>query len=221
MRSTSILAGLLLLAPLVQGCSKNPQDYYPLGTEHSWKYRFTVSAGGQSQNFDVSQKNLAARDMDGKKVVPQETSNGQRSETAFFSQDGDICQVAKQSTESVVPQKFDPPRCSIKGPVKAGTSWTSLTDAVLVQREANMSYRIESIDETVTAATGNYTGCLKVVGTGTLSTVINGVTVTDQVSETYWYANGVGMVKATHKEDAAGGGIQQSMNGTVELVEFK
>lgn len=107
------------------------------------------------------------------------------------------------------------PMWVLKAPYVVGTEWTTVTVPYLLQRKnehprdlkhthkAQMSWRIEAVDDTVTLADGSeHRPCLRVVGQARLNLYtdpVNGFTDVPLISRE-WYCRGKGLVKLEREE---------------------
>ncbi len=152
-------------------------DYYPLAVGAKWIYK--VAAGDAAQEHTMT-------------VTKIETSGGQtvaRIDNTVAGKRGgaDVIAVSDKGVfrRGPPPVAFNPPICLLKYPVQVGDSWN---DTVKVGSETvKASHRVASLDEVETPA-GKFKA-VKVIG----------VTETggQKVETTYWFADGVGVVKQT------------------------
>lgn len=107
------------------------------------------------------------------------------------------------------------PMWVLKAPYVVGTEWTTVTVPYLLQRrnehprdlkfthKAQMTWRIEAVDDTVTLADGSeHRPCLRVVGQARLNLYtdpVNGFTDVPLISRE-WYCRGAGLVKLEREE---------------------
>lgn len=107
------------------------------------------------------------------------------------------------------------PMWVLKAPYVVGTEWTTVTVPYLLQRKnehprdlkhthkAQMTWRIEAVDDTVTLADGSeHRPCLRVVGQARLNLYtdpVNGFTDVPLISRE-WYCRGKGLVKLEREE---------------------
>ena len=102
----------------------------------------------------------------------------------------------------------------LKAPYQVGTEWTTPTVPYLIQRrnehprdlkythKAQMTWRIEAVDDTVTTPSGTHSPCLRVVGRAELNLYtdpVNGFSNVPLISRE-WYCQGVGLVKFEREE---------------------
>ncbi|MDQ7745607.1 hypothetical protein [Hydrogenophaga pseudoflava] len=103
----------------------------------------------------------------------------------------------------------------LKAPYQVGTEWTTVTVPYLLQRrnehprdlkhthKAQMTWRIEAVDDVVTLADGSeHRPCLRVVGQARLNLYtdpVNGFTDVPLISRE-WYCRGQGLVKFEREE---------------------
>ncbi|MFC3685289.1 hypothetical protein [Hydrogenophaga luteola] len=107
------------------------------------------------------------------------------------------------------------PMWVLKAPYAVGTEWTTVTVPYLLQRKnehprdlkhthkAQMTWRIEAVDDVVTLADGSeHRPCLRVVGQARLNLYtdpVNGFTDVPLISRE-WYCRGKGLVKLEREE---------------------
>lgn len=112
------------------------------------------------------------------------------------------------------------PMWVLKAPYEVGTEWTTVTVPYLLQRrnehprdlkfthKAQMNWRIEAVDDTVTLADGSeHRPCLRVVGQARLNLYtdpVNGFTDVALISRE-WYCRGAGLVKFEREEKVPAG----------------
>ena len=112
------------------------------------------------------------------------------------------------------------PMWVLKAPYEVGTEWTTVTVPYLLQRrnehprdlkfthKAQMTWRIEAVDDTVTLADGSeHRPCLRVVGQARLNLYtdpVNGFTDVPLISRE-WYCRGAGLVKLEREEKVPAG----------------
>jgi hypothetical protein len=112
------------------------------------------------------------------------------------------------------------PMWVLKAPYVVGTEWTTVTVPYLLQRrnehprdlkfthKAQMTWRIEAVDDTVTLADGSeHRPCLRVVGQARLNLYtdpVNGFTDVPLISRE-WYCKGAGLVKLEREEKVPAG----------------
>ena len=120
----------------------------------------------------------------------------------------------------------------LKAPYQVGTEWTTPTVPYLIQRKnehprdlkythkAQMTWRIEAVDDTVKLADGSsHQPCLRVVGQARLNLYtdpVNGFTDVPLISRE-WYCKGLGLVKLEREEKVPSG----SLTGGVLSAEWE
>lgn len=108
----------------------------------------------------------------------------------------------------------------LRAPYQVGTEWTTVTVPYLLQRrnehprdlkhthKAQMTWRIEAVDDVVTLADGSeHRPCLRVVGQARLNLYtdpVNGFTDVPLISRE-WYCKGQGLVKLEREEKVPAG----------------
>jgi hypothetical protein len=120
----------------------------------------------------------------------------------------------------------------LKAPYQVGTEWTTPTVPYLIQRKnehprdlkythkAQMTWRIESVDDTVKLGDGSeHRPCLRVVGQARLNLYtdpVNGFTDVPLISRE-WYCQGEGLVKFEREEKVPTG----FLSGGLLTVEWQ
>lgn len=194
---------LLILSGLV-GCGKDASSFYPLAEGITWEYQFSWD---YNWTDDISKKsiatNLASRDLQGTKVVPQKAIIDEAIYFEFIAEDDSgIFVFAEQSKEDFDPKLKSYRDYFVKYPIKVGASWQVNASNVYVHSSgekvpAVIKYTIESLnDVVVTVAAGNFTNCLKVKSESIFRTYIKNWGEANVSRQTYvWYAPEIGGVK--------------------------
>ncbi len=197
------LFGTLWVSSNFIGCGKNASSFHPLTEGMTWEYQLSWDSNWTD---DVTKKylatNLAPRDLGGTKVVPQKTEIDEIISFYFIAEDDSgIFTFAEQSKGDIDP-KIKPYRdYFIKYPIKVGASWEVNTPDIYVYSSkqrvpGTIKYIIESLNDVVTVAAGNFAKCLKVKSESTLRIYIEDFGEANVSRQTYaWYAPEIGGVK--------------------------
>lgn len=129
--------------------------------------------------------------------------------------DQGVRRIATRTDIDNEPTADPDPMWVLKAPYVVGTEWTTVTVPYLLQRKnehprdlkhthkAQMTWRIEAVDDTVTLADGSeHRPCLRVVGQARLNLYtdpVNGFTDVPLISRE-WYCRGKGLVKLEREE---------------------
>lgn len=225
-RSRAWLSGLTLA--LLVGCDRAPApegeaaQWMPLAQGRSHTYRVTTVAGDatdvgtaapQFDEWTLSSLGPGAlMGWEGQTVWLRHHSEG----VTYFLQASDqgIRRVATQADIDAEPTADPEPRWVLKTPIRVGTEWTTPTVPYLLTRKneyprelkhthkLTMTWRIDSVDDTVTTPAGTHSPCLRVEGQGELNLYtdpVNGFRNVPIVGRE-WYCKGVGLVKFEREE---------------------
>lgn len=234
----AFVPGLLsLVVSALCGCSPSSPaaSLFPLEPGRRWVY--DVRSEWENKASERLERTIVTR---GEAPVPQ---GGQawvrRSEDGvewyLRVDDSGVFRVATRTDLEAEPTADSAPRYVLKAPIAAGTTWTAPTAPYLLRRHAefppeirhthpsvNMTYTIESVEETVQTPAGRFEGCVKVVGQATLKLFADPVSGWRDMplTSTEWYCKGPGLVKVLRAEPAQStfltGGTM-----TLELTEWK
>ncbi len=192
-----LATGIACLSIIVGACSKAPTTYYPLGEGRTWKYQMSGQNGSGGQYAGtLTVTNLAARELQGKKVTPQKVETQVLGQSQFSfgyeaEDENGIYTFAEQGSNDVEPKLKDAPVYSLKKPLRVGNSWDT-TSVLEGGRSVPGKARVESVDEVVDVPAGTFEGCVKV----------RVVTTVDEAKGRdggyTWYAPSIGMVKVVY-----------------------
>jgi len=218
---------LLLLPALIfpGGCARHDDSYFPLG-DHSWQeYTIERTAGDKKlvQRYIVA--NMPAIVSDDAVVYPRKIAGGVV-EYYRITDWGIVLQHAKIQAESLI----------IPLPTEPGSRWQQKTRIQFVDipklnrpdiwntvAPVNLQYSINQEKETVRVPAGIFENCIHVTATGLLEVDDNIKTFVGvrqiQVTQSEWYAPGVGLVKRVREELTSPALIRGSY--TQELRSFR
>lgn len=212
-----LAAGLATLAAFAgtAACRPEQPSYFPLGAGWQYGYRLELKAEGapRAEQMESVSLNLSRRTVDGLTTTPRLFQDGR---IVFYGEDGEgMRAVALQEPgDAVAPAA--PGQYILKYPLEVGTHWRTPGRTVLLtqrflSRKAlpitigiDLDYRVEKMDETVRVPAGQFSNCLKLVGSGqtTVNTADNQNILDVRVDIVAWYAPGVGLVKSVRSERA-------------------
>ena len=225
---------------LLIGCQQKiaKDDYFPLHKGLTWHYQVTKSLTDQKTVFfDYHVENTGKINNDehypNDDIYVRHTSDG----TDYFFIQDDVAsyRVAKRTIVEQTP-RFDETLRQIIPSAQAmevDSSWTNNTKAYLIYTvpphimrkdigsNLSMLFQVVAKDETVTVPAGTFKHCIKIVGTAEFSFFADAVQgyKTVPVTQTEWYAPGVGLVKLERDEE-----LNQSLfkggKLSYELLEF-
>ena len=180
----AIATGLLLVAAdaAAQKPKKTVADYFPLRVEDSWTYRNTADDSRYTLKVRSEQKQE-----DGSTRYLVELRAGVQVEKFFSKPEGWVLlHMDRYPEHEGLQMKYEPPKKFLQNPLVAGFKWQwSGKDSTLMDfTEEN---RVAGV-ENVTVPAGKFRA-MKIVSQ------VSGAA--HPMTKTYWYANGVGMVKTT------------------------
>jgi hypothetical protein len=194
---TGALLLLFFVSPALAQKSGPASDFFPLKVGNSWTYR--NSEGGADYTLKVlkeePQQGAAARYL-------VEMLAGVQVHSWFSKADGWILLHGEKYPEHEgLEAKYEPPKRVLPDPLVPGAKW-NWQGKDHTQTERSETSRVEGFEE-VTVLAGKFRA-LKVVS------VVTGAAT--PMTKSYWYADGVGLVKST----TDGGKIQYGS----ELVDY-
>jgi hypothetical protein len=214
----SLVAAASGLGLWLAGCG--PQDlghpWFPLRDGERQVYTVTTREHEDDTTPTVQAWTLHTEgplEWDGRRWMTRHHSAGVR--YWFLVDEAGIRRVATQADIDREPTPDPEPLWVLKAPLAVGQEWTSRTVPYLIQRrnehprelrythQAPMTWRIESMDETLTLADGSTVSpCLRLVGRATLNLYtdpVNGFTDVPLISRE-WYCQGKGLMKFEREE---------------------
>ena len=212
--------GLAALAVLLAaGCtSKHPtESLFPLEPGHRWTYSQVKDLeDGRNESATLVMVTLPTESYEGSTAFRRQSTDGvdywlRRDETGVY-------RVASKYIFDEEPRKDPAPRYVLKEPLVKGTEWlTPASSYVLVRSQGyqleirhdeaapiQMRYVIEALGEKISTAAGDFEGCLRVQGKGSVRLYTDGSTGWKDMPliSTEWYCPGPGLVKLTREEPA-------------------
>ncbi len=213
---TGMLVKLLALIALLclQGCgdAESENSYFPLTRGYSWQYRVTTVYPNSSEEKILRIENIGSERHNDKTYHVRRTSTG--IDYYLAEDDQGIYRAALRTLVENQPRWDPEPRFVLKYPLQTGTSWREISRPLILLRvfpnvkrvgeksQIPMSYRIESINESVDVPAGHFENCIKVVAEGEIEVFTDAVHGMKQIplSVEEWYAAGVGLVKQVRYE---------------------
>jgi hypothetical protein len=222
------LGGLLALALMgLSACDTGPSVgpvWFPLRAGDVMRYTVTYSGEVSHEPEVWTLRTQGPVTFDGEKLMKRHHSMGVA--YLFKVDEQGVRRVAQQTDLDREPQADAPQRWVLKAPYQVGTEWATPTVPFVLQRKneyprelkhshsALMTWRIESISETVKTAQGQtFSPCMKVVGEGHLNLYtdpVNGFSDVPLISRE-WYCQNVGLVKFEREERVPSGFIMGGM----------
>ncbi len=238
--SRTLLA--LYAASALIGCSDRdaPGVFFPLEPGMTWVYEVTTEQLGQETRTDYeSQAFRADLDRDDVPDAPDGPYWARRdsygSEYFFARTESGIERIAKRRIVDSAPLPDLPRRPVLPLPAREGATWQVESFAYLIGKtgtygdhtEASwpvrMAFSVLALDAEVETAAGVFSNCLLVEGTGSVELYLDGRRgfVEVPVTQTEWYAPGVGLVKLVREEEVAESDRFYGGTRTFELVYFE
>jgi hypothetical protein len=199
------------------GCQPVASDsWFPLvaGREQVYQVRM---AGESATTTEWTLRVQGPADIDGQAVMVRHHSVG----VSYYLREDEagIRRLATRLDIDAEPSRDAQALWVLKAPYRVGTEWTTPTVPYLIVRKneyprelrdshrALMYWRIESVDDEVTTATGTHKPCLRVVGRASLNLYTDPVNGFNDVPLTSreWYCKGSGLVKFERDETVAPG----------------
>lgn len=227
----------VLAAALLAGCSGPPPSlsYFPLEAGHQWQYELA----SEWENNTVEREPLVVSTLGEESLASGGKAWRRRSDSGvdywLRADETGIFRVATKTDLDEDPAMDKPVRHVLKMPLAVGTTWQAPTTTYLLRRNADfppeirhshkpvlMTYRIESLGQTVVTRAGSFPDCIKVAGSAVIKLFADPVVGFRDLplNNTEWYCKGVGLVKMQRDEPAKStfltGGTM-----TLELTEWQ
>lgn len=203
------------------GCSREEpgRSYFPLEAGHEWTYRERT----EMESGTVDTRTLTMRTMgeDALSGVLDGTAWRRRSDDGLDywlrSDDTGVYRVASKTDVQDQPQADPERRYVLKAPLQIGTQWTAESTAYLLRRNnefppeirhshprIRMTYTLDALQQRVRTAAGDFDGCLRVTGQGTVRLFADPVVGWKDMplTTTEWYCPGAGLVRLERREPA-------------------
>jgi len=184
---------LLTTSIAAQKAKAPAPDYFPLRVGDSWKYRSTVSDAEATIKVVSLEKQS-----DGTMRYLLEKSAGAKIQDWYSKTNGWVLMHREAYPEHEgLEMKYEPARQYLKNPLVAGATW-NWSGKSTTQNEVQESNRVIGL-EAVEVPAGKFRA-MKIV-----SKVSEGASV---MTKTYWYADGVGLIKYTTESGAINYGFE-------------
>jgi hypothetical protein len=158
-------------------------DYFPLRVGDSWKYRSTVSSDTEAIVKVVS----AEKQADGTMRYLLEKVSGAKIDNWYSKTNGWVLMHREAYPEHEgLEMKYEPAKQYLRNPLVAGATW-SWKGKSTTQNEMSESYTVIG-PEMVEVPAGKFRA-MKIVGKVSEASAM--------MTKTYWYVDGVGLVKYT------------------------
>ncbi len=238
MRNHLILSCLLIF---VAACSPkiDPSDYFPLNEGLTWKYVVSEQHTENTQSYHFFIENLGATDRAlpdkyfGMDVYVRRDTNG----TQYYilnAEDGKY-RIAQQYIIDAKPRYDDVERLILpeREQFDSGNAWFARSRTYALRGAAvdtvpdaediffDMEYEIDSTDVSVKVPAGQFENCIMVVGRASFPLYADPKLgyMDIEITQTEWYAPGVGLVKLL-REEPKEAGLFLGGNIVYELLEF-
>lgn len=205
-------ATALACAALLACSAEQRQDWMPLQAGHTLIYDVRFEGDEPMADTTWTLRNEGPREWNGQTVFTRWHSAGVR--YFLLSDEQGIRRLAHQTELDTEPVSDEAPVWVLKAPFVVGTEWSTPTVPHLLARRneyprelknshrATMTWRIESVSETLQVGGKTLSPCLKAVGTAQLNLYtdpVNGFNNVPLISRE-WYCQGVGLVRLEREE---------------------
>ncbi len=210
----SAIISLLTLVLVLNACDKSVSGYFPLREGLVWQYNIEKYAVNVHSSEKEIIQNTGSQGSGADKVFVNHSVTGLRS---YYQQNDEAVLLKFQ----IIPDgtRIDPDdiRATIfRYPLETGNSWKGVmitnslqsydAHAHAVLEAIPVTVSIEAMDDTITVAAGKFRNCMRIVSKGE-KLVAKGKyayqpKMTISITNTRWYAAGVGLVKEEHIEDS-------------------
>jgi hypothetical protein len=205
---------IVALAVLLVSCGRPPEALFPVDAGREWNYSVTTTVLDETVRSALEVRALGVVDNEGAQVGVIEYAGNAR---GYYVSDADgVRRVGTRRGVDGRVRSDGPGHFILRAPYAAGTKWSLPSQLTLIEsifyeagerirdREVpvTLDYAIESLDETVTAPAGTFSGCLKVTAYGSAIVRVNQGANFGHVDlrHTDWYAPGVGLVRSERHE---------------------
>lgn len=217
MRISFFLASLILA-----GCSADipDTDYFPLQKGVVWEYQVNELFGSRESQREFSIENLGETQFKEGEVFSEDlisvrhTSDG--TDYYILKDDTGVYRAARRTLIEYKP-RFEKSLVRIlpnNKDLEVGRSWTVPTKPYALhatasfavpdprKRDINLQFEIKSVTDTVEVPAGTFERCIRVEGTTVLTLYVDPKLGYQDIpiTQTEWYAPGVGLVKLIREE---------------------
>ncbi|MGH1461794.1 MAG: TapB family protein [Neptuniibacter sp.] len=235
-KTASFLFSLMLLS----GCDTEipKTDYFPIHKGLQWDYKVTTTLTGQepeTQHFQIN--NLGPVTLKGKyegePVSIRHTSDG--TDYYILQDDTGTYRIGKRTVIEYDP-RYEEEIVRVLPNYKdldTGRSWSALSKPYALhstpgyatsdpqRQKILMTYELAETEETVTVPAGTYENCIRIEGTADFSLYADPRlgSQTILITQTEWYAPGVGLIKLIRNEPLE---LEMFKGGVIiyELAQF-
>ncbi|NKB38581.1 MAG: hypothetical protein GKR93_15715 [Gammaproteobacteria bacterium] len=205
---------LLTLILLLNACEKNTSGYFPLQKGLIWQYSIENYAVNVHSSEKEIIQNIGSEGSGTDKVFVNNSVTGLRS---YYQQNDEAVLLKYQILPDGTRIEPGDIRATIfRYPLQTGNSWKGVmttnslqsydAHAHAVLEDIPVSVSIEAMDETIVVDAGKFRNCMRIVSKGE-KVVAKGKyayqpKMTISITNTRWYAEGIGLIKEEHIEDS-------------------
>ena len=218
---------------LLTGCSRAPDNYYPLSGGKYWRY--VMSYHTMDGNFKgiYAVETLGLKKEDGHEIHVRRLLDG--SIDFLRIDDQGIRLVGREKNDSTNTRRVDLDHPVFQFPLEVGKEWqdTTISRALIktgppqktefhISAQVPVTARIESMTDAVSVPAGTFVECMRILLKGNEFTNAGnyvGLTIVN-IEETDWYAPGVGLVKSIRKESTPSKALDRG-EITLELESYR
>ena len=198
---------------LLSACGQSVSDYFPLDAGKYWRYQMTYQTMDGTFKGIYAVENLPSHKIDDQVFYVQQLLDG--SFDYFQKDEKGLLLKGREKTVDLDTRYTDAMHYIFQFPLQVGTMWEdTVLSKVLIKTgptqktafhivaKVPVTAKIESMTETVTVPAGTFYNCMRVEISGNVFTDVGnyvGRTIV-RLSETNWYAPGVGLIKSIRKE---------------------
>jgi len=201
------------LLGVLAACEGANPSYFPLDDGRYWQYQIekTTMDGAVTQKYLL--QTIAVQTINDLRVSGQRTVDGN---IYFYQTDANgVRRIGHQVDGGAEIEAQDPALIVLPNDPKIGSQWTQLTHTKVLENSGppwetlfriiepvQMDYKISSTNDTINVPAGEFRGCLKVSGFGSVNVDVGNYIGRMQISVeiTQWYAPSVGLVRSHRVE---------------------
>lgn len=205
---------------LLTGCQVDvdKNDYFPMNEGLIWHYQVTEELTEKKLEREFSIRNLGTIQLEGDysdlPVFRRRTSDG--TDYYIVQDDAGTERIALRTLVETAPRFDVEPRKILPAArdIEVGRSWTTETRVYAIhsppayslaapeEKTLSMNFEVTSVDDEVSVLAGDFSRCIRVEGIATLTLYADARLgyVDVPVTQTEWYAPGVGLVKLVREE---------------------
>lgn len=225
-----LLLPLLLAALGLAGCSNAPEatDYFPLQSGLRWQYEVTERNPVSDVRTTLSIRNLDGIVVDDRRYARRLASDGNEYWLEVF--DGRLLRSGVRTAIDRAPKMDATPHTILQLPPAAGQWWEVETRPYILERvepfrerfwhddskRVQLKMTVAATDAVVEVPAGRFENCLRLEGHGVLNVLADARIGASEVpvSQTEWYAPGVGLVQLVRSEELK---TQQIVGGEIRM----